>query len=411
MLEVPRVGPPPPRRTHVPQLDGLRGIAVAAILLFHLGAHAFRTGFLGVDVFFVISGFLITSLLLVEVERHGRISLGGFWARRIRRLLPALIVFLLVVAAVGDLRRHRLGACRAPRGSALDDRATWPTGTSSATSNYFVDTGIDSPLEHTWSLAIEEQFYLVWPLVIAGMLVWLHARRRTLVLVTIVAATISAALLFARWDGASVERAYMGTDARVFEPMIGALGAIAGVTTLWARRHVPRHARWLAPLAAALVALGLGTISAEGSGYFTWGALALLLVTVVLIATVWIGVGIPVPWAAAWPGHRWSGSGRSPTGSTCGIGPSTCGSVRASPRPLRCDVPWPSWSRSRSQRRPTIWWSDRYAEAELAGRAASSSDGSPALATSCSRCRSPWASSRARPSRRPPFRQSRIRHW
>ena len=307
VVDVPRVEPPRPRRTHVPQLDGLRGIAVAAILLFHLGAHAFRTGFLGVDVFFVISGFLITSLLLVEIERHGRISLGGFWARRIRRLLPALVVFLLVVAAVGAFI-GTVSEKRALRGDLLSTTAYVANWHLIGTSNYFVDTGIDSPLEHTWSLAIEEQFYLVWPLVIAGMLVWLHARRRTLVLVTIVAATVSAALLFARWDAASVERAYMGTDARVFEPLIGALGAIA-VTTLWARRHVPRHARWLAPLAAALVALGLGTISAEGSGYFTWGALALSLVTVVLIATVWTATDAgPVGRGLAWAPLVWIGT-------------------------------------------------------------------------------------------------------
>jgi peptidoglycan/LPS O-acetylase OafA/YrhL len=325
VADVPDVESPEPRRTHVPQLDGLRGIAVAAILLFHLGAHAFRTGFLGVDVFFVISGFLITSLLLVEVERHGRISLGGFWARRIRRLLPALVVFLLVVAAVGALI-GTVSERRALRGDLLSPAAYVANWHLIGTSNYFVDTGIDSPLEHTWSLAIEEQFYLVWPLVIAGLLVWLHARRRTLVLVTIVAAAISAALLFVRWDAASVERAYMGTDARVFEPMIGALGAIA-VTSIWARRHVPRHARWLAPVAAALVALGLGTISAEGSGYFTWGALALSLATVVLIATVWtatdagpVGRGLswgPLVWIGTisygiylwhWPVYLWFGA-------------------------------------------------------------------------------------------------------
>ncbi|MCB0971945.1 MAG: acyltransferase, partial [Acidimicrobiales bacterium] len=154
-------GAEPPRIPHVAALDGLRGLAVLGVLTYHLG-HL-RGGYLGVDLFFVLSGYLITSLLLAEQRATGRIDLRAFWARRIRRLLPALLV---VVAAVGAYaavaaRRVDLATIRADGLATLVYLANWRT--IAAGTSYWDISLAPSPLQHTWSLAIEEQFYLLWP--------------------------------------------------------------------------------------------------------------------------------------------------------------------------------------------------------------------------------------------------------
>src|SRR4051812_16049700 len=157
------------RLGYVPGLDGLRGIAVIAVLLFHGGVSWARGGFLGVDLFFVLSGYLITSLLLDELRRTGTIGLGGFWSRRARRLVPAL---LLVVAAVGAsaLLVDPPGGLATLRGdgiATLGYIANWHYIAEGA--SYFGQTAAPSPLRHTWSLAIEEQFYLLWPLIVLAI--------------------------------------------------------------------------------------------------------------------------------------------------------------------------------------------------------------------------------------------------
>ena len=152
-----------PRLVHEPALDGLRGVAVLAVLVFHL--DRMRGGFLGVDLFFALSGYLITSLLVVERRTRGGIALGAFWARRARRLLPALFV---LVAGVAVLLTTLTDAADRPhyRGDALATLgyvANWER--MAAPVSYWDIFRQPSPLDHTWSLAIEEQFYLVWPLV------------------------------------------------------------------------------------------------------------------------------------------------------------------------------------------------------------------------------------------------------
>lgn len=222
-----------PTLTHHPGLDGLRGIAVLAVLLYHGGVSWLPGGFLGVEVFFVLSGFLITSLLVTEWGGSAKIALGAFWARRARRLLPALFC---LVAAIGIYYCAAGSAAAIPglKGdgiSALTYYSNWHQIAAGA--DYFAASGPVSPLEHTWSLAIEEQFYLVWPVLLGGVL-WLAARRATgasaqvrplaAVLAVAIAGTVASsvdmALLFD--GGRGLNRVYYGTDTRAASLLIGA---------------------------------------------------------------------------------------------------------------------------------------------------------------------------------------------
>ncbi|WP_344318791.1 acyltransferase, partial [Actinocatenispora thailandica] len=166
------------RFAHRPALDGVRAFAVAAVLVYHGGVAAVPGGFIGVDAFFVLSGFLITSLLLAEIAGTGGIRLAAFWGRRARRLLPALLLMLAVVVpasrfllASGDLPPVRGDAL-----AALCYVANWRMIFRG--SDYFAQTATPTPLQHTWSLGIEEQFYLIWPLVVLAVLVGVAGFRR-----------------------------------------------------------------------------------------------------------------------------------------------------------------------------------------------------------------------------------------
>jgi peptidoglycan/LPS O-acetylase OafA/YrhL len=208
-----------------PALDGLRAFAVTAVLLFHAGVPGLGGGFLGVDAFFVLSGFLITSLLLDERRRTGRIDLGRFWLHRARRLLPALLLMLTVTVVVARslVDSDALALLRADAWAALGYAANWRMifrGTG-----YVAATAAPSPLQHTWSLAIEEQFYLLWPLLVVAALVWPHGRRLLLALCA-AGALGSAVLGAALFDPAAIGRAYFGTDTRVQALLIGAAFAL-----------------------------------------------------------------------------------------------------------------------------------------------------------------------------------------
>jgi len=226
---------------HIPSLDGLRGLAVIGVLLFHAGY--LTGGFLGVDLFFALSGFLITRLLVREADRTSAIDLVGFWGRRFRRLLPAVLVLLVAVmlwarwfgspdqwaTTLNDgpwaqfylANWHQIGS----------DRGYWES---------FADPPL---LGHLWSLAIEEQFYVVWPLVAA--LVWRLTKRGhdVLLAVCLGGAALSFVAMLALFDGGDPTRVYMGTDTRASSILIGAaLGtrpAVAWVTrAVQARPHI-----------------------------------------------------------------------------------------------------------------------------------------------------------------------------
>lgn len=282
-----------------PALDGLRGIAVLLVMLFHFGANLLPGGFLGVDVFFVLSGFLITGLLLKEHRRSGRISLTGFWGARARRLFPALAVMLVAVALV---------AASMP---ALEQQTVFTQGIATLAyvnnwlliaqdTSYFQQWQTPSPLLHTWSLGVEEQFYLVFPLLVLGLLLVLRRSR----LWGAVAMT-ALALASAAWGwylantGASIDRLYFGTDVRVQELLLGAaLGVLlserAGVAPEGTESELdpnPRQGRQPVWLPAAVGTAGLAVVLAMAvltdarSTYVYRGGM--LLLSVAVCAAIW----------------------------------------------------------------------------------------------------------------------------
>jgi peptidoglycan/LPS O-acetylase OafA/YrhL len=212
-----------------PALDGLRALAVIAVFAYHAELGWARAGFLGVDVFFVLSGYLITALLLAERRREGRIDLRRFWARRARRLLPAVVVLLAAVAvAVPLLAPDQAARIRADLVAALAYVSNWwlIVGEQS----YFEAAGRPPLLQHLWSLAVEEQFYLLWPPVLA-LAVRRRSSRRLVkpLLAAAVASAVVMALLFQPYSDPS--RVYYGTDTRAVALLLGA--ALAAATTRW----------------------------------------------------------------------------------------------------------------------------------------------------------------------------------
>jgi peptidoglycan/LPS O-acetylase OafA/YrhL len=211
--------------SYLPGLDGLRAIAVLAVIAYHLNYSWAQGGLLGVEVFFVISGYLITDLLTAEYQRHQGIRLPQFWARRARRLLPALFVMLFVVTGwVTLFDRSQLPAMRSDLIPGIFYYSNWWFIFQHV--SYFAKFGPPSPLGHLWSLAIEEQFYLVWPFIVLAGLKWIRDRRAliTLTLAGAAASAIEMALLFS--PGADPTRIYDGTDTRAFALLIGAALAL-----------------------------------------------------------------------------------------------------------------------------------------------------------------------------------------
>jgi peptidoglycan/LPS O-acetylase OafA/YrhL len=297
----------PERRSGIPALDGLRAIAVALVLAGHGGIPGVGGGFIGVDVFFVLSGFLITSLLLDELGRTGRIELTGFWIRRARRLLPALVLMVLTVAAARELLPSQaLTGLRNDAIAAFLWVANWRFVAQKT--DYFTQGAPPSPLQHTWSLGVEEQYYFVWPVVLIAVALLLAARARryfrpatvggarfATFVIAAVGALASAALAIVPASDTTRDRIYFGTDTRAQALLTGAAAAALLVKdwpslnrgwcligTRWGRRV----ARFLPLLGVA--GLAAATHYATGSaGEFRHGLLiAVAIASVVVIAPV-----------------------------------------------------------------------------------------------------------------------------
>lgn len=263
---------------HYPALDGLRTIAVFLVVLFHSGVAGFDGGFVGVDLFFVLSGFLVSSILIDEAERTGHIRLGRFYGRRVRRLLPAAIVVVVATSGLALLL------------SSLVARLPWVGDAQSAllyvsnwrflaqSNDYFAADLDRSPFLHFWSLSIEEQFYFAFPLL---LLLLFKARRRwrpaVVTGIAVLAALSVGSQLF--WAGHDPDHAYYGTDARIYQLLVGVLAAFA-----W-RRYQHRAVR--APGAGwVFLVILLGTASSLAPFSVSWRGIVAAAASVGLILAV-----------------------------------------------------------------------------------------------------------------------------
>ena len=266
---------------HVPALDGLRGVAVAVVVAFHAG-HL-TGGWLGVDVFFVLSGYLISRLLLVEHAAAGRIDLKRFWGRRARRLLPALFC-VVVVLAIAERVRHRTEGPAGARWDvigALTYTSNWVRLRGGA--GYWSQFGPPSLFEHFWSLAIEEQFYVFWPLVMIG----LTRLRRSLTTLALAGLTVAAAVWSLVWFNHTMDasRVYMGTDTRAYALLVGA--TIASVSE-W-KPQLLRWVKWVGPVAGLVLAVAFGLLDGTRLVTYQGGLLGCTVAAALVVVAVTSG--------------------------------------------------------------------------------------------------------------------------
>lgn len=216
--------------SYMPALDGVRAVAVVAVLLYHGQVDWQRGGFIGVDLFFVLSGFLITSLLLSEWEATGRIDLKAFWLRRARRLFPALVLVLFAVSAYAALwiDPSRRSAIRGDMLATIFYFANWRYALGEE--SYFAQFGEPSPLRHTWSLAIEEQYYLLFPVLMLAALAWARLHPRALAPLLLALAAASVVTMAVLYDPSmDPSRVYYGTDTHAHGLLLGAWGALVTI--------------------------------------------------------------------------------------------------------------------------------------------------------------------------------------
>lgn len=281
------------KRRYITGLDGIRAIAVIMILAYHLKLALFKSGFLGVTVFFVLSGYLITGILISEVEEEGTIDLKNFWLRRIRRLVPAVMSMAVVIIFVSAVVNRVIftKGCKDFLASVLGFNNWWQIFNKVS---YFEAAGVPSPFTHCWSLAIETQFYLIYPLILLGIYKLAKSRgegraKRGLLFagVTLLLALISVILMIVLFDPQQdASRVYYGTDTRAFSLLFGALLAI-----LWDYRMVPRRLSASVNMVLGSVSFAVllvMTIAINGSSNFWYrgGQFVGTILTVLVIYTV-----------------------------------------------------------------------------------------------------------------------------
>jgi peptidoglycan/LPS O-acetylase OafA/YrhL len=271
---------PLPRLTARPDIQGLRALAVGLVVLDHAGVPWFQGGFVGVDVFFVISGFLISSLLLHEATTTGRIRIGQFYARRARRILPAAT---LVLVATSAFAAAQLSVTRVQE-VVQDVRwaALFAANVHFARlgTDYFEEDRAESPVQHFWSLAVEEQFYVFWPVLLLLVCVFVHRRQMRIVTALVGVAWVASLAYSIVLTPASPTSSYFSSATRVWELGTGALLALSGPVL----RQLTRRAR--RPLAVGgMTAIAVAALRYDASTLFpSWRALLPVLGTAALLA-------------------------------------------------------------------------------------------------------------------------------
>jgi peptidoglycan/LPS O-acetylase OafA/YrhL len=291
-----------------PGLDGIRAIAVVGVIAYHLNFGWASGGLLGVGVFFVLSGYLITDLLVAEYRRLQKIHLGLFWLRRARRLLPALLVMLFVVVVWATLfDRSQLGGLRTNLLPGIFYISNWWFIYHHV--SYFARFGPPSPLGHLWSLAVEEQFYLFWPLILLAALRWVKDKRVIIAGILAVAAASALEMAILYSPVTDPTRVYDGTDTRAFALLIGAALAL-----VWPRGRsfgpISPGARRYLELIGVVSLLGIAALywhTSQADAFIYRGGMVVLSVLTALVIAVCVHPGARLSeWLGVQP-LRWIG--------------------------------------------------------------------------------------------------------
>lgn len=297
-----------PKRRYILGFDGIRALAVIAVILYHFLPNIFSGGYLGVPIFFVVSGYLITDLLRQEFTVSNTISIRTFYLRRIKRLYPALVFMLLSTVAYITLFN---------RGALLNLRATIGTNLIYVYNlweinhgqSYFQQFTAPSPFTHLWSLSVEGQFYLIWPLVVL-LLGKLKISRKKIIIGLFSLAVISAVILGITFDPNSINRAYYGTDSRLFAILLGAALAYAWPSNELSHTLQPANQRvlnYLSFASLAALALGFGTLGGQSPITYYGGMFIFTIAAMILVATI----AAPGTWLVKvfnWSVFNWLGT-------------------------------------------------------------------------------------------------------
>ncbi|MBC1456319.1 acyltransferase family protein [Listeria newyorkensis] len=276
------------KRKYVPSIDGLRALAVIAVIAYHLSFGWASGGFLGVDIFFVLSGYLITNILLSEWEKNERIDLKKFWVGRFRRLIPAVYLMIVVVVVFAVIfNRPLLATLRGDATASFLYMSNWWFIFHNV--SYFDSFGTASPIKNLWSLAIEEQFYIIWPLFLYGALKFIK-KPAIILRIIVIAAMLSAILMAILYspDG-DPSRVYYGTDTRAFGLLLG--GALAFVWPFTRLSpHIPKPAKFTVNLAGtisvAIFLICIVTVNEYDSFLYRGGMFLIAINAIVMIATI-----------------------------------------------------------------------------------------------------------------------------